>query len=400
MLTDKQIRSLKPGTADYTRSDQRGSRGAGVLVVKVKTTGVKELYFVRYVQKKIRRKKLGNWPEMSLSDARTECAKLGEVDASGGSLSLLLDSYVSKLKEEGAATEGDVEWSFKKYVTDPHPDIAKLPASLIEPGHIKDILSKMIQDGVTTFTNRVRARLHAAFQHGLNQENNPRDYLKDGVMFGLKHNPVAGVPVQKDWEKPGERALSVKELSTLWNLLPEELSIVTSELIKFLIATGGQRPTQLLTSNRSMYHKDHLLIRDGKGKEGERTVHAVPLNELALACLERLAMVTSEEPYPFAGKYENDSIHVNSLSRAITSLYSRHEDEFDGPFVLRDIRRTCKTLMGVAGLSKDIRDRIQGHAFSDVSSKHYDRYDYFKEKQAALNNWSAWLVEVAKVRSC
>ncbi|MFK3971208.1 Arm DNA-binding domain-containing protein [Pseudomonas sp. NPDC087358] len=162
------MRSLKPGAADYTRSDQRGARGAGVLVVKVKTTGVKELYYVRYVQKKIRRKKLGNWPDMSLSDARTDCAKLGEVDASGGSLSLLLDSYVSKLKEEDAATEADVEWSFKKYVTDPHPDIAKLPASLIEPGHIKDILSKMIQSGVTTFTNRVRARLHAAFQHGLN----------------------------------------------------------------------------------------------------------------------------------------------------------------------------------------------------------------------------------------
>ncbi|MFK3971209.1 hypothetical protein ACI2KS_10830 [Pseudomonas sp. NPDC087358] len=218
-------------------------------------------------------------------------------------------------------------------------------------------------------------------------------------MFGLKHNPVAGVPVQKDWEKPGERALSVEELATLWNLLPEELSIVTSELIKFLIATGGQRPTQLLTSNRSMYHEDHLLIRDGKGNEGERTVHAVPLNGLALTCLERLAMVTSEELYPFAGKYENDSIHVNSLSRAVTSLYSRHKDEFNGPFVLRDIRRTCKTLMGVAGLSKDIRDRIQGHAFSDVSSKHYDRYDYFKEKQAALNLWPAWLVDVAKVRS-
>jgi len=53
--------------------------------------------------------------------------------------------------------------------------------------------------------------------------------------------------------------------------------------------------------------------------------------------------------------------------------------------------------MGVAGISKEIRDRIQGHAFSDVSSKHYDRYDYFKEKQAALDVWAAWLVKEAKV---
>ncbi len=388
---------MKPGETDYTRSDQRGSRGSGVLVVKVKTTGVKELYYVRYIQQKIRRKKLGNWPDMTLSDARLLCSEAGETDASGGSLSLLLDSYVSKLKAEGAASHDDVKWSFKKYVTEPHPEIAKLPATLVEPGHIKDILSKMIQAGVTTFTNRVRARLHAAFQHGLNQENNPREYLKDGIQFGLKHNPVAGVPVQKDWEKPGERALSVTELGVLWNLLPEELSIVTSELIKFLIATGGQRPTQLLTSDRSMYHKDYVLIRDAKGKAGERTAHAVPLNELALGCLERLSMITAKDAYPFSGKDLTESIHTNSLSRAVSKLYSRHKKDFAGPFTLRDIRRTCKTLMGVAGISKEIRDRIQGHAFSDVSSKHYDRYDYFKEKQAALDVWAAWLVKEAKV---
>lgn len=388
---------MKPGETDYTRSDQRGSRGSGVLVVKVKTTGVKELYYVRYIQKKIRRKKLGNWPDMTLSDARLLCSEAAETDASGGSLSLLLDSYVSKLKAEGAASHDDVKWSFKKYVTEPHPEIAKLPVALVEPSHIKDILSKMIQAGVTTFTNRVRARLHAAFQHGLNQENNPREYLKDGIQFGLKHNPVAGVPVQKDWEKPGERALSVTELGVLWNLLPEELSIVTSELIKFLIATGGQRPTQLLTSDRSMYHKDHVLIRDAKGKAGERTAHAVPLNELALGCLERLSMITSKDAYPFSGKYLTESIHTNSLSRAVSKLYSRHKKDFAGPFTLRDIRRTCKTLMGVAGISKEIRDRIQGHAFSDVSSKHYDHYDYFKEKQAALDVWAAWLVSEAKI---
>ncbi|MFG6281092.1 hypothetical protein ACGV33_18280, partial [Microbacterium sp. S16(2024)] len=87
------------------------------------------------------------------------------------------------------------------------------------------------------------------------------------------------------------------------------------------------------------------------------------------------------------------SLHANSLSRAVTKLYGRHADKFEGPFTLRDIRRTCKTLMGVAGLDKELRDRIQGHAFSDVSSKHYDRYDYFKEKLAGLSKWENWLRE-------
>ena len=42
-------------------------------------------------------------------------------------------------------------------------------------------------------------------------------------------------------------------------------------------------------------------------------------------------------------------------------------------FTARDLRRTWKTLAGAAGISKETRDRLQSHALSDVSSKHYDR---------------------------
>ncbi|MCQ4251652.1 hypothetical protein NA644_20300 [Pseudomonas stutzeri] len=45
---------------------------------------------------------------------------------------------------------------------------------------------------------------------------------------------------------------------------------------------------------------------------------------------------------------------------------SRHIDKFDAPFTLRDLCQTCKTLMGKVALDKQLRDRIQGHAFNDV----------------------------------
>jgi hypothetical protein len=34
-----------------------------------------------------------------------------------------------------------------------------------------------------------------------------------------------------------------------------------------------------------------------------------------------------------------------------------------------------------------LRDRIQNHALNDVSSKHYDRYEYLPEKRRALEAW-------------
>lgn len=35
---------------------------------------------------------------------------------------------------------------------------------------------------------------------------------------------------------------------------------------------------------------------------------------------------------------------------------------------------------GAVKSSKDVRDRVQGHAFGEVALKQYDRYDAYEEK--------------------
>ncbi|MEL7287582.1 MAG: hypothetical protein AAGJ57_09245, partial [Pseudomonadota bacterium] len=40
------------------------------------------------------------------------------------------------------------------------------------------------------------------------------------------------------------------------------------------------------------------------------------------------------------------------------------------------------------------RDRLQNHALNDVSSKHYDRYEYLSEKRHALELWEAKLLRL------
>jgi predicted metallo-beta-lactamase superfamily hydrolase len=48
-------------------------------------------------------------------------------------------------------------------------------------------------------------------------------------------------------------------------------------------------------------------------------------------------------------------------------------------------------VLGEQGVDKQIRDRLQNHAFLDVSSVHYDRYDYFEEKKYAVSVWDNYL---------
>jgi integrase len=79
----------------------------------------------------------------------------------------------------------------------------------------------------------------------------------------------------------------------------------------------------------------------------------------------------------------------NSLSRAVSRFCERMKFR---KFTPRDIRRTWKSRAGEIGISKADRDKVQAHAIgSDVSSKHYDRYDYMTEKTAAMNAWCEFL---------
>lgn len=63
-------------------------------------------------------------------------------------------------------------------------------------------------------------------------------------------------------------------------------------------------------------------------------------------------------------------------------------------FIPRDFCRTFKTLDGQLKITKVIRDRIQHHSLHDVSSVHYDRYDYNEEKPEVLLKWENKLKEI------
>ncbi len=40
------------------------------------------------------------------------------------------------------------------------------------------------------------------------------------------------------------------------------------------------------------------------------------------------------------------------------------------------------------GVSSELRDMVQNHKRLGVSQKHYDRYDYLREKWETLDAWS------------
>ena len=85
--------------------------------------------------------------------------------------------------------------------------------------------------------------------------------------------------------------------------------------------------------------------------------------------------------------------HVSTLRMAILRWCEKNKVPNFNP---RDLRRTCKTLMGKAGIDKINRDILQQHNKFDVSSVHYDRYDYMKEKTLCINTWECFILNAVK----
>lgn len=422
MLTQKQIISLKPKKNAYYVWDDTGSKGVGRLGIKVLTSGAKVFVFRYYRAQKRVFIQLGRFPNLSLSESRTRIAPFGQMLKDGvdpkselakerdardraekkekqqGSVKQLFHSYINQMRKDGKRTYKQVLYALEKEVYPLIPPGTK--AKKVTTHDVITVLAAMIKRDAVTQSNRVRSYMMAAFNYGLTHDNDPANYIEE-AMFGLTQNPVVGIPKQKSGERVGEHYLSMTEVHQLlydmrfsFGSFPMGHSI--RHLIQLCFFTGGQRPYELAASEWDCINwkeKTWLIPADiSKNKKP----HLIPLTESAIKILQAQSEMVGSSGYIFPNGRGKGHIRLDSLSTAI----SRYRDRVDiRGFVARDIRRTCKTLMGELGISKSLRDRIQNHALNDVSSKHYDRYDYLNEKRSALLKWELRLIREGEGKS-
>ncbi|HCG8184655.1 TPA: integrase arm-type DNA-binding domain-containing protein [Vibrio parahaemolyticus] len=411
MLTVSTIRGLKPKDKPYYEWDTNSQRGRGKLGVQVTPKGSKRFVFRYFVEGKAKFIPLGQFPELTLNDARNKQKELGELliqgvdpkeqlestrkakeqekreEARKGSVKQLFDAYVSQMQKDGKRTHKAVLASLEKEVYPIIPPATK--AKDVTTHDLMLVLAAMIKRGAKTQSNRVRSYLMAAFNYGLKHDNDPANFI-DEAKFGLVMNPVAAIPKQKDAERVGEHYLKLGEVMVLIDDLNNEyqrfkMGESIRNLILLCLFTGGQRPYELAASKWEAidWEQKTLLITADISKN--KRPHIIPLTDSALVVLKK-QQFNNESEFIFPHRFNSgEHIRLDSLSQGI-ARYRESTPEIR-PFTPRDLRRTCKTLMGEVGISKSLRDRLQNHALNDVSSKHYDRYEYLPEKRRALEVW-------------
>lgn len=400
----------------YIETDDTAERGAGRLIVEVSPNGLKRFYF-RYFfdgKKKLisickldetdaknsrdyaRNKadeysdylKTGDDPKQVIKEKELEKERLVAVEIervrkekAQGSFKQLLDVYLDFLKENrGDSHFNSVRKTFNKGELN---HLYEHKANKVTKGDVKAVLRSIAERDLLPSANKMRTYLLGAFNHAIRSENSILS-MPSNIEFYLEANPVASIP-QIKLGNIRDRRLDETEIKLLWEYLSIEAGHPSTRLlIKFILATGGQRIKQSALLKWSEIKGDLWECPADNTKNG--TTSIVVLNQLALDVLGEVAHVSD---YVFFGSKITNPLRSDSAQRFIRRS-SLNIDNFQ----VKDLRTTFKTLGGKIGITKQIRDKIQHHADKDVSEKHYDFYDYLDEKRHAMELWGDYLQRI------
>jgi integrase len=336
--------------------------------------------------------KIGEYPSMSLSGAREtfkrdyalliqkgRSVKVAS-DTRPGTVTDLFDGYKEHLKEAGKSSWAETYKGLNKIVdTLGRSRLARD----IEPEDITEVLRPIYERGARSMADHVRSYIHAAFNWGLKSEN---DYRSTSPRrFRLAYNPAAGIPTEP--KVVGTRWLDEDDFVRLYRWLEFPDAPVHppyTRAVRILMLTG-QRVEEIARLHKAQWDREEKMIDWSKTKNGRP--HAIPAPALAAELID--SIIPNKHGWFFPAAMDP--------SRPVSAgtLYSfmwRQRDRGVIPCVTnRDLRRTWKTLAGKAGVSKEMRDRIQNHALQDVSSKNYDRWTYIPEKRAAMKQWNEFV---------
>lgn len=411
MLTVKEIEAFPAKKTAYYKPDSTGERGTGRLTVQVTPAGSKIFKFKYHKEKKEVFIALGKFPALTLSKARDLANEYSEMLSKGldpknelerqseekktaerekdqlGTFEQLIEFHKQNKQDNGNRSHEDEYQLIVKNVF-PHLDIHR-KAKDFETEDFLDILAIPIEQGFDDKSNKIRSILHAAFNFALGYENNPK-HRKRGTKFAIKNNPISNIPKQP--EKTGSHYLSWEEVIQLlydmeYRYQDLNLAYLTRQALKLCFHLYGQRPYEVLTIawNKVDFKNRTVLISEEFHKTKKN--HLVPLTDSAIEIFKDIKENTNGTNSQFVFyKKTNSAEHMptNTIAQAIITYKKATKVR---PFITRDIRRTVKTLGGEVEIPKEYRDRIQGHAINDVSGRHYDMYEYLKEKRKGLEIW-------------
>jgi integrase len=228
-------------------------------------------------------------------------------------------------------------------------------------------------------------------------------FMRRVFRFGVRRHLLTSNPVadfdQSDAggpERARKRALSVEELAKLLKALRESPSFGGANLlaVKLLLALGV-RKGELLGAQWSEFDLDSASptwrLPASRTKTGEALT--IPLVPAVASWLKSLREVAGGSAFVFLKRRRDPRqrvlhLGIDTLNAALAAVEHGLEH-----FTLHDLRRTMRTHLASLGVRSEVAERCLGHKLRGVEGT-YNTHDYLNERRAALETWTALLLDI------
>jgi integrase len=388
-FVDSQLKYLKPIDKRYVRYDD-GGKGFGI---RVEPSGRKTFFFEYRFDGRNRTMTIGRYPQTTLNIARSKAlqAKVAvddgidpglerrnkkQVDREAFTVEDLAREYI-----ERHAKPKNKSWRVDQARLNKHviPAVGRRKAKDIRRRDIIVLIDEVMEHG-GPIANRIKTLIVSIFNFAVQ-----RDILDASPCISIP-NPFK--------EKPRERWLSEEEIKIFWDGLDGAAMDNSLKLALKLILVTSQRPGEVIGAEWAEVdlNKGWWEIPSEKTKNKKR--HRVPLSNLAIQILKEIKTNSTESRWVFhslSSRRGNNHIAKESLPRAVQRNLSIFNIEH---FYPHDLRRTASSWMGSIGIRRENIEKVLNHADGSTRGRHYDFYDYDKEKRQALEAWGRKLESI------
>lgn len=367
-LTVKAIENLKPRATAY---DVRGGHG---FAVRVLPSGTRMFSLIYTYSGQKKRLTFGKYPDLSLADAadmhRTALSALARGKDPGAKQTTTVCNLAGEYMERWAKKRKK-SWAQDQRNLDVEilPKLGKMQVDQVTRRNIRELVQSIEARPAPILANRVLSLLKKMFRFAVEQdiiESTPAQFIR---------------PPSPENKK--DRALSDEEIKTLLQTLPKcrGISDGVRRALSFILITGT-RPGEAAGILWDEIEGRWWTVPEERSKNG--LAHRVYLTDLAL---ETLPPRQKTGPvFPSVG----GPLRAAALSHAVrNNLTALKVDKFTP----HDLRRSCATGLARIGVDRVTISRILNHKEQGVIGV-YDRHDYDRQKQRAMEKWAAHLIDL------
>jgi integrase len=371
-FTDRAIQALKPKEKVFLVSD------IDRVYVRTMPTGRKTFMTVYTFEGRQRWLTVGIYPDTSLRKARTKIKEIHEKVEND--IDPTLAKQIKRAEQLNAPTVTDfAEVYLKKWAT-PKKKTAKEDERILRKDVLPVMGARKLKDIRRT---EIIHLLDDIAERGPIMANRTLAVIRKMFNFAVNRGVIELSPCQ-NITPPGKevkknRVLSDAEIKVLWPKMDELLTDQANRALKLILMTG-QRPGEVTRMHWDEVEGQWWTIPAEKTKNGKE--HRVFLNSTALELMGE----PKKKGFVFPSyKKEKQPAHPNAFGNALRNKMEKfkNDDLRVGYFTPHDLRRTAATMMASLGYGSYVVGKILNHTDPSVTAI-YNRYEYDKEKQAAL----------------